>query len=110
MLRAQGILDLAIEMSAGRCSAVAIGKSVVMKLKTVNKKLGMVVLDEATEGFMDSCYHVDKVRQTNKLLPTLAGIPISIKDNFNMQNSKTTAGSRKLSLLKRCIIWLLNFN
>jgi aspartyl-tRNA(Asn)/glutamyl-tRNA(Gln) amidotransferase subunit A len=44
-------------------------------------------------GLVSLAYSIDRARKKSQALPPLAGIPIALKDLFNIRNEKTMAGS-----------------
>ena len=86
---------MALDMASGATSSIAIAESVVSKCNTINQALGTVILDKGFTDIITVAKSVDNLRSANmdNGLPILAGIPISIKDNFNVSGTKTTAGS-----------------
>jgi aspartyl-tRNA(Asn)/glutamyl-tRNA(Gln) amidotransferase subunit A len=57
---------------------------------------GVVVLQSHGEQTFQQAAYVDQQLANNTSLPLLAGVPVSIKDNFNTIGLKTTAGSNIL--------------
>jgi aspartyl-tRNA(Asn)/glutamyl-tRNA(Gln) amidotransferase subunit A len=63
---------------------------------TSTSPLGHVVLESHCEQTLSDADVIDLMRFDEKPMSILAGIPISVKDNFNTVGLKTTAASRML--------------
>ena len=82
------ILALALEYANGKTNPKEVAEKVIKSVQSINKKFGNVILDTDSKLNID-----DNPVSSSKSI--LSGIPIAIKDNFNCQNMKATAGSRK---------------
>jgi aspartyl-tRNA(Asn)/glutamyl-tRNA(Gln) amidotransferase subunit A len=56
-------------------------------------KLSDAVFIQLNEGLPNLAKSIDRARQKREVVPALAGIPIALKDLFNVRNELTLAGS-----------------
>ncbi|GBF22835.1 glutamyl-tRNA(Gln) amidotransferase subunit A, partial [Candidatus Gastranaerophilus sp. (ex Termes propinquus)] len=65
------------------------------RINNVEEKIG--AYNSLTKESALSCAReVDKKIANGEALPPLAGIPLALKDNMNMKNTRTTASSKML--------------
>lgn len=90
------ILNLALDFLEGRTTAVVQTEKCLQLSKIVNERFGVVSLQANQDSATKAAEIVDETRSKGKPLPILAGIPVAIKDNFNVKGTVTTAGSKIL--------------
>ena len=54
------------------------------------------VFTRINHDVLDQAVHIDHLRAKGEPLPVLAGVPITLKDLFNVQGQQTLAGSKVL--------------
>ena len=59
------------------------------------------VFVELNDGLLTLAGLIDRARQKNEAVPALAGIPVTLKDLFNVRHQRTLAGSVALKNLAR---------
>ena len=87
------ILGLALSLSDGTISSQSLVTSSLTKATSTHDGSVLHVVHDPS---IEAAVAVDDERKKGTSLPLLAGIPVSIKDNFNVNGSKTTAGSNML--------------
>jgi aspartyl-tRNA(Asn)/glutamyl-tRNA(Gln) amidotransferase subunit A len=90
------LLHCALELITKRTNSVKLVSDGLAGARRVNSAYGAVILEDAAfdQLALDRAAAIDIERETNGFAPSIvAGIPISIKDNFNVAGSRTTAGS-----------------
>ncbi len=85
---ATGLRLLAADLREGRITA---GKLVEQGLERARDS--KAVFTRINPGLVSLAYSIDRARKKSQDLPPLAGIPIALKDLFNIRNEATLAGS-----------------
>ena len=83
-----GLRTLAHALSTGDTTA---GKLVEQALERAHASQS--VFTTINPGLMSLAHAIDRARRKSQTLPPLAGIPIALKDLFNIRNEVTLAGS-----------------
>ncbi|MEQ9489374.1 MAG: amidase [Alphaproteobacteria bacterium] len=88
----KAIPDLIAALAAGRTSSRVLVESCLDRIDAENEKLAayLSVDGDAARIVADS---IDAMRKAGMALSPLAGIPVSVKDLFDVQGQVTTAGS-----------------
>ncbi len=76
-------------------SAVELVNAEYERIEAVDEKLG-AFNSLCKEQALETAKEVDKKISNNEELPPLAGIPLALKDNINLKDTKTTASSKIL--------------
>lgn len=76
-------------------SAVELVEAEYKRISEVDEKLG-AFNSLCKEQAIETAKEVDKKIAAGKELPALAGIPLALKDNINLKDTKTTASSKIL--------------
>ena len=97
MLNTPTLDSLAADLAAGRTSARALVDECLAKIDDKNGEGARTFIHVDTEGAKAAADAMDKLRKANAAPSRFAGIPISIKDLFDIQGQVTRAGSRALS-------------
>jgi aspartyl-tRNA(Asn)/glutamyl-tRNA(Gln) amidotransferase subunit A len=83
-----GLRELAAALYSGQTTA---GKLVAQALERAHGSQS--VFTAINPGLVSLAYAIDRARKKSQPLPPLAGIPIALKDLFNIRNELTLAGS-----------------
>lgn len=83
-----GLRELSAELRSGRTTATRL---VETALERTRKSKSVFV--SINPGLINLTYSIDRALKKSQHLPPLAGIPIALKDLFNVRNEKTLAGS-----------------
>lgn len=94
--RRRGVLDCALSLSLGEVSSSKLVNDALMLTESMKVSGNNAILDAHKDYCVERAKEIDTIRSNNSPLSLLAGIPISIKDNINVKDSKTTAGSKML--------------
>ena len=78
----------------GRLSAEAYVNTLLARAEQLKDLNAFITLDRA--GALAAARAVDALRSSGAALPSLAGLPIVVKDNINTKNLPTTAGTAAL--------------
>jgi aspartyl-tRNA(Asn)/glutamyl-tRNA(Gln) amidotransferase subunit A len=84
----QGLRVLSAELRSGRVSATRLVEEALERTRQSQS-----VFISINPGLINLTYAIDRARKKSQLLAPLAGIPIALKDLFNIRNEKTLAGS-----------------
>jgi len=90
------VLALALDILEGRTSALLQAEKCISFSQIVNNHLGSVTLSTCESECLQAAKAVDENRNINDGMKILAGVPLSIKDNFCTKRIVTTAGSKML--------------
>lgn len=80
--------DTAAALNSGEQSSVGLLESAITAAKAADS-----VFISVNEGLLSFAEAIDRGRRANQATPALAGIPITLKDLFNVRNETTLAGS-----------------
>jgi len=89
------LADTAAALRAKKFSSVELLKAYQQRRAQLEPKLG-AFLSTQDDLALDQAAQVDTRISKGEQLPALAGIPVAVKDNFNVQGTETTAGSKIL--------------
>lgn len=87
--------ELSAMLAAKECSAVELTQSLMGRIKASDEKVG-AYLTVCEESALASAAEVDAKRARGEVLPKIAGIPVSLKDNICTNGIKTTCASKML--------------
>ncbi len=90
------ILALARALEAGICSACSLVEEALGRITDPSGEGARSFVLVDTEGARKTAEHIDALRRTGHAPSPFAGIPISIKDLFDVRGQVTTAGSKVL--------------
>jgi aspartyl-tRNA(Asn)/glutamyl-tRNA(Gln) amidotransferase subunit A len=83
-----GLRILSDALRSGQTTA---GKLVERALEQTHRSDSIFI--SINPGLVSQAYSIDRARKKSQPLPPLAGIPIALKDLFNIRNERTLAGS-----------------
>jgi len=83
-----GLRELSAALASGQTSA-----SDLVERALERTRRSQAVFTAINPGLVSLAYSIDRARKKSHALPPLAGIPIALKDLFNIRNEKTLAGS-----------------
>ncbi len=87
--------ELATQVATGAVTALAATQATLAQVAATEPKVGAYLcLDHA--GALLAATQIDAARKAGKPLGPLAGVPVALKDNLNVQGSPTTCASRIL--------------
>src|SRR5260370_36952083 len=87
---------LAADLDAGRTTARALVDECLEKIADTNGEGARAFLHVDAEAAIEAAEAMDRLREVNAAPSPYAGIPISIKDLFDIKGQVTRAGSRAL--------------
>jgi len=96
MILVQTIMELADELAAGTVSSRDLVEDCLQKIDDPAGEGGRVFIRVDHNGARAQADAVDNLRKNGAALSKLAGIPVSIKDLFDIQGQTTAAGSKIL--------------
>ncbi len=83
-----GLRELARMLANGEISATRLVEQALERARDAKS-----VFTAINPGLISLTYSIDRARKRGKQLPPLAGVPIALKDLFNVRNERTFAGS-----------------
>lgn len=90
------ILSLASDLAAGRTTSVALTEQALARMDDPAGEGGRTFLHVDREGALKAAEASDLLRKAGVVPSPLAGLPISVKDLFDVAGQVTTAGSAVL--------------
>lgn len=92
----QNITDLSRKLASGKTTSEAVVREAFERIEDPNGDGRLVFLSTYREAALAEARLVDQARKSGLSLPAFAGIPIAIKDLFDVKGEVTRAGSRVL--------------
>jgi aspartyl-tRNA(Asn)/glutamyl-tRNA(Gln) amidotransferase subunit A len=89
----ESVEELARELDSRRTTAAALVETAFAKIKDTAGEGGRAFIRVDEEGAREAARYVDGLRRRNAHPSRFAGIPISVKDLFDIAGEVTTAGS-----------------
>ena len=83
-----GLRELSAALRGGQTTASKLVEQ-ALELAHLSKSVFIAI----NPGLVSLAYSIDRARKRSQTLPPLAGIPIALKDLFNVRNERTLAGS-----------------
>ena len=90
-LRDMAAHQIAARIAAGDLSAAEVAEYFIARLKAVNGKLNAVTVD-LSDSARRAAANVDEARSRGERLPALAGLPVTIKECFDLAGTASTFG------------------
>lgn len=90
------IADLADALAAGRTTSVALTEQALARIDAHVKAGGAAFIEVDADGALAAARAADQARAAGFVASPLAGLPVSIKDLFDVRGQRTRAGSRVL--------------
>ncbi len=91
------IRTLAAELAAGRVTSVALTEAALDRVKRHRAADGAAYVSVNAQAALAMARAADAAREAGNVPSLLAGLPVSIKDLFDVAGEVTTAGSRALA-------------
>lgn len=91
------ILSLQADLAAGRSTSVALVEQALERIAQHRAQGGAAYLHVDAQSALDAARASDLARRAGYVPSALAGLPVSIKDLFDVQGEYTGAGSRALA-------------
>ncbi len=91
------IAALAADLAAGRTTSVALTEQALARIDAHRNGGGAAFLEVDAAGALAAARAADQARAAGLVASPLAGLPISIKDLFDVQGQVTRAGSKALA-------------
>src|SRR5436305_11305683 len=91
-----GLASLAADLDAGRTTARALVDACLARIADKDGEGARAFLHVDAESAIEAAEAMDRLRQANAAPSRFAGIPVSIKDLFDIKGQVTRAGSRAL--------------
>ena len=96
MTRKWTLDGLAVELRDGKTSSRKLVEQALAKISDPAGEGARAFIKVDAEGALESANYQDRLRRQNRQPSLLAGIPISVKDLFDLAGEVTTAGSKVL--------------
>lgn len=90
------IAELAASLNAGRTTSVALTEQALERIDGHRTSGGTAFLEVDAKGALAAAAAADQARAAGYVASPLAGLPISVKDLFDVRGQVTRAGSRAL--------------
>ncbi|NYH99924.1 amidase [Cupriavidus plantarum] len=90
------IAALAAELAAGRTSSVALTEAALARIQQHREAGGAAFLEVDADGAIAAARAADQARVAGLVASPLAGLPVSIKDLFDVRGQVTRSGSKAL--------------
>ena len=87
-MKLPGLRELSIALASGRITATQLVEDALGRVR--DSKSAFIAINP---GLVNLAYGIDRGRKRRADTPPLAGIPIALKDLFDLRNEKTLAGS-----------------
>ncbi len=84
----QGLRQLSAALGSGQVTATGLVEQALERVRQSRS-----VFTAINPGLVSMAYSIDRARKRSQPLPPLSGIPIALKDLFNVRNEITLAGS-----------------
>ncbi|MGC5803861.1 amidase [Ralstonia pseudosolanacearum] len=91
------IRALAAELAAGHTTSIALTEAALARAQSHRAAGGAAYIDIDTRAALDMARAADAARAAGNVPSLLAGLPVSIKDLFDVAGQVTAAGSRALA-------------
>lgn len=95
-MSAPTIGSLAASLDAGRTTSVALTEAALARIESHMREGGAAFVEVDAAGALAAAHAADHARAAGLVASPLAGLPISIKDLFDVRGQATRAGSRAL--------------
>jgi len=95
-MTAPTIAELAAALAAGRTTSVALTEAALANIDRHQKAGGAAFLSVDANGALAQARAADQARAAGNVSSPLAGLPVSIKDLFDVRGQVTRAGSKAL--------------
>src|ERR1700732_454749 len=90
------VASLAADLAAGRTSSRALVEAALARISDPQGEGKRVFLKVYADGAMTAADAQDRLRRAGYVASPLAGLPVSIKDLFDVAGQRTLAGSKAL--------------
>ncbi|MGD7149487.1 amidase family protein, partial [Ralstonia pseudosolanacearum] len=91
------IRALAAELAAGHTTSIALTEAALARAQSHRAAGGAAYIDIDARAALDMARAADAARAAGNVPSLLAGLPVSIKDLFDVAGQVTAAGSRALA-------------
>lgn len=95
-MTAPTIADLAAALAAGRTTSVALTEQALARIDSHRQAGGTAFLTVDADGALAQARAADQARAAGMVASPLAGLPVSIKDLFDVRGQVTRAGAKAL--------------
>ena len=90
------IAELAAALAAGRTTSVALTEDALARIDRHMQAGGAAFMSVDAKGALAQAHAADQARAAGYVTSPLAGLPVSIKDLFDVRGQVTRAGSKAL--------------
>ncbi|WP_020201265.1 amidase [Cupriavidus sp. WS] len=91
------IAALAADLAAGRATSVALTEQALARIEDHRRQGGTAFLEVDAAGALAAARAADQARAAGLVASPLAGLPVSVKDLFDVKGQVTRAGSKALA-------------
>jgi len=91
------IAALAADLAAGRATSVALTEQALARIADHRRQGGTAFLEVDAAGALAAARAADQARAAGLVASPLAGLPVSVKDLFDVKGQVTRAGSKALT-------------